>query len=149
MASIREQILEQLCAAWDADRPEHIPAVDRDRLRPYEGATLPRVNLGIAPLTGPQETVERVHGRGGALVQRSLRIGVECYAAGNTTTCLDPLLVWATSALVSDTPQGLFLSCEEEAIQWAAEDLDASYRKATMILRVLYTTQKKDQTRKV
>jgi len=145
MATIREQILDELLTRLNAAPPSGVPAAVRERVNPFEPGSLPKRNLCIPPTTQAQETVDRVGGRRGPVVQRVLRVGVECYASGSTTESLDAMLEANTAALVSDESGQLFHEVEEESTTWEATGLEQDFRKATQIFRVTYVTKKQDQ----
>lgn len=142
MASRREQIVAAVAAALNTGRPGGIPEARREPLNP--SGSLPAIRVGIAPIDRQQETVTRGPGRKSPMVQRELVVGVECIAAGTTTAVLDPLLVWAVRALIDSTLGGLASACEEAGTRWEAEAYDQDYRKATLLLRVLYPTSTHD-----
>lgn len=149
MASIREQILDDLLTRLNADPPTGVPDAVRERVNPFEPGSLPKRNLCIPPTTQAQEIVERIDsGRRTPVVRRVLRIGVECYAAGSTTEALDDMLAANTAALVSDESGELWHQIEEESTTWEVAPLEQDFRKATQIFRVTYTTQKKNQALK-
>jgi|GEM_PF-3680682 len=148
MSSIREQAIGAIVAALNTSTPEGMPTARRERLSPYGPGALPGLNVVIPDLGGrAQEAVEQKAGTRG-LVQRSLAIGVECYASGSGTQALDSLLCWASQALAGSTLGGLVVRVDETGTAWESASAERDFWKATALFRVLYLTRVADQESK-
>ncbi len=125
----------------DPGRPSGVPDVQQ-RLGPFATGALPASRL----VTGPRESVEQrvVGGRRGPVVVRTCQFVVEHYAAGGDDN-LEPLLAWATKALVANRLGGLALYVDELEVQWADAASDQDYRRVAQVFGVQYATLVADQ----
>lgn len=145
MASIRETILTAAVSQLQgAGKPSGL-TVERFRTYQVEQGSLPF--MVVRPV---QEEVRlATQNRLSPLVERDLRLAVECWAQAGTglsvDQALDPVLTWAVKALVGTgggTLGGLAISVTEDAVEWDGDQSQGYGRGiATFTVRFRTTTQ--------
>lgn len=148
--SIREQIFLQIEAALGgAGKPESL-TVHRERLRPIEKETLPSI-LIYAEDDAPKTLSGEVYGA--PLCERRLSVAVECRAQGALDvppdTALDPILIWATKAIMADEKfGGLANGTDELRTTWFSREGEIPVAAAAIHFTVKYRTATNDPTKK-
>lgn len=147
MTTRREHVMQAVIAALNADaKPAGVPVATRANAVAAASGQLPKV--AVVPL---RETTERINR--GAIVRRTLTLRVECQAAGivgseqAADALLDDIVAWTTQALAGNTLDGLLLTLDETAIDWAVEVSDYAYCAAVVDFEATYETRHNDQTR--
>jgi hypothetical protein len=148
--SIREQLLEAIEEAFDADGGPTGLTVHRERTRPIETDSLPAIlfyaeDEDPRPLGGEMYRAPQV--------ERQLSIAVQCRAQGSVEASpdevLDPVLVWALQQMFLDeTFGGLANGVEEGRTVWSSREGDVPVAAATIHLTVKYRTSRLDPTSK-
>lgn len=142
MASIRETILTAAVSQLQgAGKPAEL-TVERFRVFQVENGSLPF--MVVRPV---QEEVRlATQNRLSPLVERDLRLAVECWAQAGTglsvDQALDPVLTWAVKALVgigNGTLGGLAISVTEDAVEWDGEAAQ-NYGRCTATFTIRYRT---------
>lgn len=148
MASIREQIILAMVAAFNAGGGPAGLTVHRERTRPIETDSLPAVmiyNDDDQPKPLAQQTYRA------PLVERQLTVGVQCRAQGSASVtpdaALDPVLVWVLKQIFSDeTFGGLANGVEEIRTVWSSREGDKPVAAATIHFTIKYRTSRTDPT---
>ncbi len=143
--TIRAQILTGVIGLLNTDRPQGIP--EATSRRAVEGELLDGPRIGV--FLGPEQ-VDQVGGRWGPLVERRLRIFVQCRDVTDRIEELDlitePLLARATAALVGQDLDGLVHDIQELAIARDPQAGERYYQVATAEFVVNYQTRRDDQS---
>jgi hypothetical protein len=150
--SIREQIVVLLVAALNASgsgRPAGL-TVHRERTRPIEIDSLPAI-LVYADDDAPKPLGQQTYAA--PLTERRLSLSIECRAAGSSGVAvdqaLDPLLVWAASAVRADEKfGGLANGVEEGRTVWSSRETDTQIAAAKWGITIIFRTSRLDPTSK-
>jgi len=142
VATMREQILDAVVAAFNAARPVGVPMAERKRLKVAELDALPLIDVATL-----EESKEPIGGRTGPTVRRRLRIVLRFWVAGDAPeVTADPMVAHATAALEGNRLGGLTLDgLEELAIRWTDEVGEFTYGVAEMEFLAEYMTKRQDQ----
>ena len=134
-----------MLSALNTDRPTGVPATDT-RKGPYSPGALPAMRL----ITGPKEdtTSRLANGKRGPVATRRCQFLVECLVAGDEDD-LEPLMAWATKALVPGRLDGLAVAVEETGTVWDLEAVEQDYLRAAVAFAVEYSTPVADQEHNV
>lgn len=143
--TIRAQILAAAIARLNTDRPQGIPEATSRRAVEGEEIDGPRIGVFLG-----NETVEQVGGRWGPLVERRQRLFVQCRDVTDRNEELDlitePLLAWATAALVGQDFGGLAHDVQEISTGRDPQVGERYYQVATAEFVVNYQTRRNDQS---
>lgn len=142
MASRREQILATWATALDgAGKPTGL-RVHRSRTLPLEQDELPAVVLYLLH----EETTRVADGEWLPIVDRRLRVRVECRMTGNPPDqLLDPILSWVIQTLIGEQSWGgLTDSVHEIQSEWAAESSNTVLAACAIDVEARYRTQGND-----
>lgn len=133
---IRAAILDAL----NTGTPTGVPDAQK-RLGPFAPSELPAVRLA----TGRELVSDKMpNGKRGPVATRRCHFHLECYVSTDEDD-LEPMLAWATKALIPGRLGGLAIAIEETGTQWQAAGEDHDYVKATMVVMVEYVTAVGDQ----
>lgn len=140
--SRRETIVAAAVAALNTGTPVGVPAAERLRRRQYDAAVVQA--MAVYPL---REEVLRATNRHGPSVTRQLTLLVECRVKSDTPdAALDPLLEWATAALVGSTLGGVALDVQEQRTEFDFSQREDGFGLAAVEFQVSYLTRVNDQT---
>jgi hypothetical protein len=148
--SIREQIMVALMAALNGSSGITGLTVHRERTRPIENDSLPAI-LVYADDDVPKPLAQQMYAA--PLTERQLSLSIECRAAGSSGVsvdqALDPVLVWAASAVRADEKfGGLASSVEEGRTVWTSRETDTPVAAAKWSITIKYRTSRLDPTSK-
>jgi hypothetical protein len=150
LASVREQIVAALVAALSAGGGPAGLTVHRERTRPIEIDSLPSI-LVYADDDVPKPLAQQTYDA--PLTERHLSLSIECRAAGSSGVAvdqaLDPILVWAASAVRADEKfGGLASGVEEGRTVWSSRETDTQVAAAKWSITIRYRTSRLDPTSK-
>jgi hypothetical protein len=154
MASIREQILDQIVANFAAVGAPVGLTVHRMRTRPIEEDSLPAI-LVYTEDDEPKALGAQVFKS--PLVERRLVVYIEYRALASLTLApdqaLDPLIVWGTKQMVTNEkfvsnayPDGLGMGVVELKTAWLSKEGDKMFAAASTQWLVHYRTSRLDPT---
>lgn len=124
--------------------------IHRERTRPIENDSLPAI-LVYADDDAPKPLAQQTYAA--PLTERQLALSIECRAAGSSGVAvdqaLDPLLVWAASAVRADEKfGGLASGVEEGRTVWSSRETDTQVAAAKWGITIRYRTSRLDPTSK-
>jgi hypothetical protein len=149
-SSIRMQIMDALVAALSAGGAPTGLTVHRERTRPIEQDSLPAIMV-YADDDTPKPLAQQHYAA--PLTERHLSLALECRAQGaagvSPDEALDPVLVWAASAVAKD-PRfgGLATDVEEGKTVWNSREGDVPVASAKWSITIRYRTSRLDPTSK-
>lgn len=154
MASIREQIIDQVVANLEAGGKPSGLTVHRIRTRPIEEDVLPAI-LIYTEDDEPKTLAGQVFKA--PIVERRLVLYIEYRAEGSLTVApdqaLDPLIVWGTKQMVANEkfvsnayPDGLGMGVVELKTAWLSKEGDKLFAAASTQWLVHYRTSRLDPT---
>lgn len=144
------QILDQIIAELNTNRPTDVPEVTARRTFPDEIVREPRmaVFLGDEQLDPP-----RAGSNADPLARRRLAVAVQCVGVtdnvGEIDRTVQPMLAWATQVLGRSRLGGLVHYVRERGTERRPTYLEIYRLTATQIYEVAYQTLRDDQTRRV
>ena len=117
-------------------------AVHRFRLRPIAGESLPAMVVYIQADPDPER-------RATGTLDRTMRVAVESLVKVTAGTppddAVDPLIIWAVLALLSEeTLGGLARQITERGTVWAPEEGEQSFMRAMTVFDIQYLTRDND-----
>lgn len=142
MASKREGIILAVKAALEGSGKPTGLTVHRFPTRPLDADDLPAIAL--FPLEDKVEEVTHDE-----VAHRILDLGIELRAQATSSQspdeALDPIYVWAVQAVHGDaTLRGLTLATWELSMTWEAEERNAAFGAAVLLVRFEYETTETD-----
>jgi hypothetical protein len=140
MSSRREQLVVAAVAALNAAGKPAGVTVHRARTRPLAQDQLPAMVVYLL-----SEDTTRGDGRDGYKARRNAKVRIECRVAVEDDTppdtAVDPLLTWATKAMMADPYWGgLARNTQEDATTWDADETDRVYAAAAVDFTIDYLT---------
>ena len=147
MDSIAERCAQQFVTL--INDPDDKPAelnVHRNRTLPFDEDQLPAAVIYLG-----NEVIQPAHGKEGKVSEHLLPVSVEIRVADDTPdVALDPYIVWANRAIMSDPKLGGYaITTMLTGISRTAELLDKSYGGARMDFLVQFRARKADLTTRV
>jgi hypothetical protein len=155
MASIREQIVDEIMELLSADGAPLNVLIHRERTRPIENEQLPAMLIYFNeedPLPITRQVYKDI------AIERQLALIVECRAQGQPPTvspdeALDPLTVWATQQLVGNLTRvsdgGMVSEVIEGKTVWFSKEGDVQVAAASVLFLVKYRTSRTDPTSQI
>lgn len=143
MSTVRQQVRDAVIDALNAERLPEIPRATKRRWVPGESNRCP--SIGVFFL---EEQNTPVGGRHGGLVERGLRIAVQCVNAtsdpAESDDSVEPLLEHVVDRLGSTNLDGNILDTTELGTKWEAAKADLHYIAATMVWAINFQTKRND-----
>lgn len=143
--TVRKQVLVAIIARLNTSRPSGIPVATSRRA--IEGELPDGARIGV--FLG-DEAVTPIGGRWGKFVERRQQFFVQCRDVTDRNEELDlitePLLAWASKALVGQDLGGLAHDIQELSVKRNPQAGERFYQVATAEFVVNYQTRRDDQT---
>jgi len=143
MSTVRQQVRDAAIDAINASRDPDLPEATKRRWVPGESAQCPMISVFFV-----EEPVSGIGGRHGGLIERQLRIAVQCIDSTDlpqfSDDAVEPMLAHVVERLGNTNLGGLALDIVELSTKWEAATADRHYIAATMLWSINFQTKRHD-----